>query len=75
MQRSDLEGIQRRGRLDRAAGLAFGQNPFYDANVPLDTPEQLFEWNDMCLAWASGWLAEDGGRDAGLQAMLKVRWW
>ena len=75
MQRSDIEGIRRRGQLDRAAGFAFGENPFYAARLPLNTPEQLFEWNDQCLAWASGWLAEDAGRDTALQSLLKVPCW
>ena len=74
MQRSDIEGVKRRGRLYRAAGLVFGENPFYMADVPLNTPEQLFSWNDMCLAWASGSLDEDAGRDVALQSLLRLRW-
>ena len=75
MQRSDLEGIQRRGRLDRAVGISFGENPFYGTSLPLSTAEQLFEWNDQCIAWASGWLAADAGRDKALQSLLKVPCW
>ena len=67
MNQSDAEGIQHQGRQDRFAGLAFFDNPMFAADVPLDTPEQLFEWNDCCLAWAQGWLAEDAGRDRAVQ--------
>ena len=75
MQATDLAGIHQRGRDAQRAGSSFHENPIYSAKVPINTPESLIDWHNCCLAWASGWLAEDAGRDKAMQALLKVKYW
>jgi hypothetical protein len=71
--KSDLEGIQRAGVAARIAGQSYYDNPGFFASVPTDTPEQLLEWHDLCLARAAGWMSEDAGRDEALQRVLRLR--
>jgi len=75
MQASDLAGIHRRGSESHRAGLSFHENPFYFADVPITTPENLLDWHDCCLSWASAWLTEDTGRDKAVRALLQVKYW
>ena len=72
--KSDLEGINRAGVAARIAGQSYYDNPMFFATVPTDTPEQLLEWHDLCLAWAGGWMSEDAGRDEALQRVLRLRY-
>ncbi len=47
---SDLEGLNRAGVAARIAGQSYYDNPMFFATVPTDTPEQLLDWRDLCLA-------------------------
>jgi hypothetical protein len=74
MQASDIEGIRRRGRADRRAGMSYFANPFFEAEVR-PGPAAMLEWHDVCCAWASGWLEEDAGRDKAIQGLMRVHPW
>jgi hypothetical protein len=75
MEKSDLEGFNRSGVIDRRRGASFHANPHYTASKPWATVEDMLQWHDACSAWAAGWLAEDNGRDQAVARQLKVRCW
>ena len=52
---SDIEGIHRRGEQGRAAGRGYFDNPLLnDANLAVESAEQLRDWCDIGNAWAAG---------------------
>ena len=60
-----LAEIHERGRRARIVGVPyFGANPFVADN----SIEDFDLWAAKCSAWWAGWLAEDRGRDAMVQA-------
>lgn len=75
MQKSDLEGVVGRGVAARQAGASFYDNPFYFSTVPTDTPEGFDAWCQLSMAWSTGWLKEDAGRDPHMARMLTMRSW
>jgi hypothetical protein len=68
MQQSDIKGIERSGAQARERGVSFFANPHLseagDSLVPASA-----------IAWAAGWREADGGKDAALAALDRVRYW
>lgn len=55
--------------------MTYFDNPQFHAGVPTKTQRQWHDWLEFGNAWAAGWLEEDAGSDAGMQALMRVRNW
>jgi hypothetical protein len=71
----ELQAIQQQGAAARKADASYFGNPHLFAQVPIDTPDQLIAWSDLCNAWSAGWLQEDAGRDESIQRLMQLRYW
>ena len=69
MRPLDLTEIHRSGKAARRDRLDFFDNP-YLAPIPEGLP--FDQWAYAHNAWASGWLAEDNGRDLDVQRFLRT---
>ena len=75
MQPSEIERVRHSGVAARQAKMTYFDNPQFHAGVPTKTQRQWHDWLEFGNAWAAGWLEEDAGSDAGMQALMRVRNW
>lgn len=69
MEQSDVQGIYRSGEIARRKGHSYWENPFFAAPIAKLGVEGFLDWADAAMAWASGWVREDAGRDLDIKRL------